>query len=94
LCRYFSEVCQLSDTEREMLRQCSYRGVRYACAVGLPAPAPFPGAALALRGELLEPLGIVPARCAATLPKLTNTMQPEEIRLEIYEMIQHRVLGF
>jgi hypothetical protein len=64
-----------------MLRQCSYRGVRYACAVGLPAPAPsFPGAALALRGELLETLGAVPARCAATLPKLTNTMQPEEIR--------------
>ncbi len=75
----------MSGTEREMLRQCSYRGVRYACAVGLPAPTPFQGAALALRGELLEPLGSVPARCAATLPKLTNTMQPEEIRLE--EMI-------
>jgi hypothetical protein len=70
-----------------MLRQCSYRGVRYACAVGLPAPTPFQGAALAR-----EPLGSVPVRCAATLPKLTNTMQPEEIRLEIYyEMIQHRV---
>jgi hypothetical protein len=74
-----------------MLRQSSYRGVRYACAVGLPAPTPFQGAARALRGELLEPLGSVPVRCAATLPKLTNTMQPEEIRLEIYEMIHHRV---
>ncbi len=88
---YFPEVGKLSGTEREMLRQCSYRGVRYACAVGLPAPTPFQGAALALRGELLEPLGSVPARCAATLPKLTNTMQPEKIRLEIFEMIQHRV---
>ena len=66
----------------EMLRQCSYRGVRYARAVGLPPPPPFQGPLSAvvrlLPAEQLEPL--LPVRYAGTLAKLNNSMQPEEIR--------------
>ena len=64
-----------------MLRQCSYRGGRCARAVGLPPPVPLQGSLAGRSLLLLEPLlAPPPLRDAATLTKLTNTMQPQDIR--------------
>lgn len=66
-----------------MLRQCSYRAARSTRVVGLlPPPPPFQGFLSERSSPLLllkwqDPLLV---RCAATQAKLTNTMQPEEIR--------------
>jgi hypothetical protein len=69
----------------EMLRQWSYRGARYVRVAGLP-PSPACARYLEVRRLALEPQGsAAPVRYAATVAKLTNTMQPEDIRLLLRE---------
>jgi hypothetical protein len=80
--RSLQKHCYLNQriSDPGMLRQCGERAGRYA-RVAAPrcAQQALGGRSTLTHAQLSAPL---PLRYAATMAKLTNTMQPEEIRFD------------